>query len=93
MVEYTYPWLLPKCFTCYKWGHLQDVCLAKEVQKEQSILQSAAVVMEAEEKTESPSISDPLIEKVPDQSAPVLQIQQLTLSRKKIQMMKIVAVW
>ncbi|CAL9224732.1 unnamed protein product [Arabidopsis halleri] len=43
VVEYTYPWLPPKCSTCYKWGHLQDVCLAKEAQKEQSTLQSAAV--------------------------------------------------
>lgn len=27
LVEYTYPWLPPKCTTCEKWGHLAKACL------------------------------------------------------------------
>jgi len=27
MVEYQFPWLPPRCSSCCKWGHLQEVCL------------------------------------------------------------------
>ena len=32
-VDYKYPWLPPRCSSCSKWGHLQDVCLAKNSTK------------------------------------------------------------
>lgn len=29
-VEFSYPWLPPKCSRCCKWGHLTDVCVMKQ---------------------------------------------------------------
>ncbi|KAL0670789.1 hypothetical protein Bca4012_033493 [Brassica carinata] len=31
LVEYSYPWLPPKCTTCGRWGHLAKVCRGKNV--------------------------------------------------------------
>ncbi|KAF8072335.1 hypothetical protein N665_1125s0003 [Sinapis alba] len=34
LVEYTYPWLPPKCTYCEKWGHYEKVCKGKKEEKE-----------------------------------------------------------
>lgn len=30
-VKFSYPWLPPRCLSCGKWGHTDDVCLTKKV--------------------------------------------------------------
>ncbi|KAG7556378.1 Endonuclease/exonuclease/phosphatase superfamily [Arabidopsis suecica] len=30
-VEFSYPWLPPRCSRCGKWGHSEDVCVTKQV--------------------------------------------------------------
>lgn len=29
-MEFSYPWLPPRCSRCEKWGHLEDVCVTKK---------------------------------------------------------------
>lgn len=52
-VEYKYPWLPPRCSSCSKWGHLEDVCLTKDSKKESSKELSAEAEKDKEKETET----------------------------------------
>ena len=34
LIDYKYPWLPPRCTSCSKWGHLQEVCLVQQSKKQ-----------------------------------------------------------
>lgn len=54
-VEYSYPWLPPKCVNCRKWGHYEDDCFSdkkqseKESEKEEKIDEQDEIVRIAQE--------------------------------------------
>ncbi|XP_056847302.1 uncharacterized protein LOC130497999 [Raphanus sativus] len=50
LVEYTYPWLPPKCTHCGKWGHLVHACRRRNEEKEVVLeTKSGEVVRSVEE--------------------------------------------
>ncbi|KAG7556371.1 hypothetical protein ISN44_As11g024100 [Arabidopsis suecica] len=36
LIEYSYPWLPPRCSNCQKWGHLHTACVANKSEKKGS---------------------------------------------------------
>lgn len=55
LVEYTYPWVPPRCTNCMKWGHLEKACLApKKIQTQQTDeVEDGEIVGDLEKNTES----------------------------------------
>lgn len=50
-VQYSYPWLPPRCSNCQKWGHVRDVCIVKTttISQNQEIVTNDIVSKQNEE--------------------------------------------
>ncbi|CAD5315272.1 unnamed protein product [Arabidopsis thaliana] len=90
MVEYRYPWLPPRCSSCSKWGHLQEVCLTRPSLNKNST-QKATVT---EDTTESPPTIEQPIETLSNSplaitmeelqgDTPLVPVLDLTIAQNK----------
>lgn len=43
IVEYEYPWLPPRCGTCFKWGHLLEDCIANKGSKQVYVIKKKTI--------------------------------------------------
>ena len=52
VINYTYPWLPPRCEGCTKWGHLKDTCLKEKHTSQLTLPSNQRVVVEPKEQEE-----------------------------------------
>lgn len=59
VINYSYPWLPPRCTYCKKWGHLHSTCLSAEARDTQAPSSSAPIMVVTEEVKET-TLSPPI---------------------------------
>jgi len=59
VINYSYPWLPPRCTCCKKWGHLHSTCLSAEARDTQAPSSSAPIMVVIEEVRET-TLSPPI---------------------------------
>lgn len=59
-VEFSYPWLPPRCSGCGKWGHLEKVCATKKKEESGNFVQEA---INGESENKNSSVEDVVNEK------------------------------